>query len=74
MCFISTRMITDSKTTEASKAPTKYFTQSGVLGWGDAEAGGAGGAGGSGIFSGDGGGSSSGGGLVVKALTALQAL
>ena len=40
-------MITDSKTTAASKAPNRYFTQSGVVGWEGVEGGGGDGAGGS---------------------------
>ena len=53
-----------------SRAPTRYFTQSGIVGWGD----------GGGDEDSDEGGASSGDGsiagddLVVKALTALQAL
>lgn len=65
-------MITDSKTTAASKAPNRYFTQSGVVGWEGAVGGGDDGAGVSWVSSGSSGGS--GDGSVVKALTALQAL
>ena len=43
MPLISIRTITDSKTTAASKAPNRYFTQSGVVGWGGVDGGGAGG-------------------------------
>ena len=77
MPLTSIRMITDSKTTAASKAPIKYFTQSGVVGSGDGvsveETGSSGDDGCSSVeetgSSGDGGCC-----LVVKALTALQAL
>jgi len=47
MPLISTRIITDSKTTVASKAPNRYFTQSGVVVWGADDGGGDGGPGGS---------------------------
>lgn len=43
MPLTSVRIITDSKTTVASKAPNRYFTQSGVVGWGADDGGGAGG-------------------------------
>ena len=71
MPLTSTRTITDSKTRAASKAPSKYFIQSGVVDWGG-EAGGVGGLSGCGTSSDSD--SSSGGEVVVKALTALQAL
>ena len=75
MPLISIRTITDSKTIAASKAPTKYFTQSGVAGdvsdfsgdWDGASGDDAGDVSGGGSSNGD-------GGLVVKAPTALQAL
>ena len=49
-----------------SRAPTRYFTQSGIVGSGDG--------GGDDDSDDDEGGVGSGGGSVVKALTALQAL
>ena len=61
-------MIMNNNVMVRSRAPTRYFTQSGMVGWGDA------GDGVDGDDVSDGGDDSDGGDSVVKAPTALQAL
>ena len=70
-------MVINSSIIVRNKAPIRYFTQSGVVGWGGAGGGGDGGGSvgaGGGAGAGTGASVSSGGDSVVKAPTALQSL